>query len=68
MSQSNRKLTGTVLTLIVLVVYAWLATLLYERWLTGAPAPLLLVYFAVAGLLWAAPVSLIIRWMAKPDA
>ncbi len=67
MTQSNRKLAGTVLTLVVLVVYVWMATALYEQLLTGAPAPLLLVYFAVAGLLWAAPVSVIIRWMARPD-
>ena len=28
---------------------------------------LLLLYFAVAGLLWAWPISYIIRWMARPD-
>jgi len=27
----------------------------------------LLAYFVVAGLLWALPISFIIRWMARPD-
>jgi uncharacterized protein DUF2842 len=67
MTQSTRKLLGTVLTLVVLVLYIWLATLVYEAFLTGAPPFSLLAYFIVAGLLWAAPVSFIIRWMAKPD-
>ena len=67
MNQSTRKLLGTVLTLVVLVVYAWLATLLYEHFLTGAPPLALLAYFIVAGLAWGIPISFIIRWMARPD-
>ncbi|HTJ59417.1 MAG TPA: DUF2842 domain-containing protein [Devosiaceae bacterium] len=67
MTQSTRKLLGTVLTLIVLVVYAALATAIYMQFLTGAPTWALLIYFAVAGLCWAAPISLVIRWMARPD-
>lgn len=67
MTQSTRKLLGTVLTLIVLAAYAWLATLVYERFLTGAAPLALLAYFIVAGLFWAVPVSFIIRWMARPD-
>jgi hypothetical protein len=67
MTQSTRKLLGTVLTLVVLVAYAWAATSIYTAFLTGEPALLLLAYFAVAGLLWAVPVGFIIRWMARPD-
>jgi hypothetical protein len=67
MTQSTRKLFGTILTLVVLVVYAWLATAIYLTFLTGAPQAVLLVYFAVAGLCWAIPISFVIRWMAKPD-
>ena len=67
MNQSMRKLAGTVLTLIVLVLYSWLAMLLYEHFLTGAPPLVLLAYFVVAGLSWAIPISFIIRWMARPD-
>lgn len=65
--QSNRKLAGVVLTLVVLVVYLGLATALYLALLTNLPSWLLLIYFAIAGLGWAIPVGLIIRWMAKPD-
>jgi len=67
MTQSTRKLIGTVLTLVVLVLYAGLATAIYTSFLEGAPNWLLLLYFAVAGLLWAVPIGLIIRWMVKPD-
>jgi hypothetical protein len=67
MTQSTRKLVGIPLTLIVLVVYAGLATMLYMQFLTGATEWVLLVYFSAAGLLWAVPVSFIIRWMARPD-
>ena len=51
MTQSTRKLIGTVLTLVVLVLYAGLATAIYTSFLEGAPNWLLLLYFAVAGLL-----------------
>lgn len=67
MTQNNRKLVGVVLTLVVLVVYVGLATALYVAFLTALPSWLLLIYFAVAGLGWAIPVGMIIRWMAKPD-
>ena len=67
MTQSTRKLVGTVLILLSIVIYAWLATSLYAQFLTGAASWLLLVYFAVAGLLWVLPAMFIIRWMAKPD-
>jgi uncharacterized protein DUF2842 len=67
MTQSTRKLLGTILTLVVLVLYAWAATQIYASLLTGAPPLLLLAYFAIAGLLWAVPISFIIRWMARPD-
>ena len=67
MTQSTRKLAGTVLILLSIVVYAWLATSIYAAFLTAASNWLLLLYFAVAGLLWVLPAMLIIRWMAKPD-
>jgi ABC-type sugar transport system permease subunit len=67
MTQSTRKLVGTFLTLIGLVVYCGLAISLYSALLTNAATPVQLIYFAVAGLGWALPTGLIIRWMAKPD-
>ena len=67
MTQSTRKLVGTLLTLAVLIAWAGVATAIYVTWLTGLPSPVLLAYFALAGLGWALPVARIIRWMARPD-
>jgi hypothetical protein len=67
MTQRHRKLVGVLLTLLVLIVYVGLATAIYVAFLTGLDQRLLLIYFAVAGLGWAVPVGLIIRWMARPD-
>jgi hypothetical protein len=67
MTQSTRKLVGTLLTLVVLIAWAGMATAIYVTWLTGLPSPVLLAYFAIAGLGWALPVARIIRWMARPD-
>ncbi|HEV7719356.1 MAG TPA: DUF2842 domain-containing protein [Arsenicitalea sp.] len=67
MTQSTRKLIGTVLTLVVLVAWLVAATGVYLQFLTGAPTPVLLIYFVVAGLLWCVPTAWIIRWMAKPE-
>ncbi|MDR3470210.1 MAG: DUF2842 domain-containing protein [Devosia sp.] len=67
MTQSTRKLIGTVLILLVLVVYAWIAMEFYARFLTGLPQLGQLAYFVIAGLLWALPAGAIIRWMVRPD-
>jgi hypothetical protein len=67
MTQRHRKLIGVFLTLLVLIVYVWLAIAIYVTLLTGIGQWLLLLYFAVAGLAWAIPVGFIIRWMARPD-
>lgn len=68
MTQSNRKLLGTFIVLITLVVYAGIAVAIYDRFLTGMPQLVLLPYFVVGGLGWGLPVAFIIRWMSKPDA
>jgi hypothetical protein len=67
MTQRHRKLVGVCLTLLVLLVYVGLATAIYVTFLIGIDQWVLLLYFAVAGLGWAIPVGLIIRWMARPD-
>ncbi|HEY8596714.1 MAG TPA: DUF2842 domain-containing protein [Devosiaceae bacterium] len=68
MTQSQRKFVGVILTLVVLVAYAALASALFTEFLTGLPTWAQLVYFAVAGLGWTVPAMAVIRWMAKPDA
>lgn len=66
MTQSHRKLLGTVLLLGSLFPYIAAATLIYEGWLTGLPWYLLIVYFCAAGLGWFYPASVIVRWMSRP--
>lgn len=67
MTQNSRKLIGTVLTVVVLIAYVVLATSLYMWAMADLPTWALLIYFAVAGIGWALPAGLIIRWMSRPD-
>lgn len=67
MTQRNRKLFGTILMVLLIVVYSALATALYLALFTGAPPWVLILYFAIAGLGWGIPAAGIIRFMARPD-
>jgi len=67
MSQSTRKLLGTVLILISLVVWSALGMWIYMSFLGAAAWWLLIGCFAVMGTSWFYPATWIIRWMAKPD-
>lgn len=67
MRQRMRKLAGTMLLLLSVVLYSAVAMAVYAGFLIGAPWWVLIAYFAVAGSLWFFPASWIIRWMAKPD-
>jgi hypothetical protein len=62
-----RKLIGTVVLLVFLVLYIWLAAALGSGRIVEAPALLQAAYFLVAGLLWVIPAGLLIRWMQRPD-
>ncbi|RYE85709.1 MAG: DUF2842 domain-containing protein [Hyphomicrobiales bacterium] len=68
MTQSTRKLIGTILTLLSIVVWCVLVSAIYMSWLSAAPWWALILFFAVAGAAWFFPAAWIIRWMAKPDA
>ena len=67
MSQTLRKLTGTVVLIILVVVYALVATAIAAARLADAPAWQHLMYFLVTGLLWVLPAMAVISWMLKPD-
>ena len=67
MTQRNRKLIGTILTLGSIVVWCILAGAIYANWLGTAPWWALIAFFAVAGGLWFFPAAWIIKWMARPD-
>lgn len=67
MNESTRKLVGTVLVLVSIVVYSIVAGAIYANFLAGAPWWALIVFFAVAGALWFFPATWIVRWMSRPD-
>ena len=68
MTQSTRKLLGTVLILLSLVVWSVLGMWIYMSFLGAAAWWLLIGCFAVMGMSWFYPATWITRWMAKPDA
>ncbi|RYE49677.1 MAG: DUF2842 domain-containing protein [Hyphomicrobiales bacterium] len=67
MTQSTRKLLGTVLILASLVIWSVLGMWIYMSFLGAAVWWLLIGFFAVMGMSWFYPATWIIRWMAKPD-
>jgi hypothetical protein len=67
MSARTRKLIGTVLLLVFLALYAWLAASIGAGRITLAPAWAQFAYFLAAGLAWVIPAGLLIRWMQRPD-
>jgi hypothetical protein len=67
MTVRARKLIGTVVLLLFLIVYAWVAAAIGSGRITEAPAYVQFAYFLVAGLLWVIPAGLLIRWMQRPD-
>lgn len=66
MTQSIRKLLGTILMLVLLVVYPLLAMGIYAGYFAEMPWWFAVGYAAVVGLFWAVPAGLLIRWMVRP--
>ena len=67
MTQSIRKLIGTLIFVFVLLVaYPLLAAEIYATWLSTAPWGIAIGYALVVGLLWALPAMVVIRWMSRP--
>ena len=67
MHARTRKLVGTIVLLVFLAVYAWLAVVIGAGRITLASHWAQLAYFVAAGLLWVVPAGLLIRWMQRPD-
>lgn len=69
MTQRQRKLTGTLLLILFITVYALLAlavaVVLQVRHANGFVE---FAYYVIAGLLWVLPAGWLIKWMAKPDS
>ncbi|MBP1850662.1 DUF2842 domain-containing protein [Rhizobium halophytocola] len=61
-----RKFIGTILIILLVVVYAMLATTIAVARLGDQPWWVHLLYFILTGLLWVLPAMGIIKWMAGP--
>ncbi|MFL0694852.1 MAG: DUF2842 domain-containing protein [Agrobacterium tumefaciens] len=59
-------LIGTILIILIVSVYALLATTIATATLATAPWWAHLLYFLLTGLLWVIPAMLVIKWMAGP--
>ena len=67
MPKTLRKLIGTVLIIVLVLAYAFLATMIASATLGRAHWSVHLLYFFVSGLLWVLPAMWIIKWMHKGD-
>jgi hypothetical protein len=61
-----RKLIGTLLIIVLVILYALVATTIASYRLGQSPWWVHLIYFAGTGLLWIIPAMFIIRWMERP--
>jgi len=61
-----RSFIGTILIILIVSIYALLATTIATATLATAPWWAHLLYFLLTGLLWVIPAMLVIKWMAGP--
>ncbi|MBO6814309.1 MAG: DUF2842 domain-containing protein [Rhizobiaceae bacterium] len=67
MNQRTRKLIGTVLIVLIAILYALVATTIAAAKLSEAGGWIHMIYFLATGILWIVPAMFIINWMLKPD-
>jgi hypothetical protein len=60
-----KKLIGTVLLVLLVCVYALVATAIATARLADAPGWAQALYFMVTGILWVVPAMFIISWMVR---
>ena len=68
MSQSRRKLIGTVVMLVFVCVYALVAMALAQGRITEAPKLVQTVAYVALGLGWVLPLLPLIKWMERKDS
>ena len=61
-----KKFIGTILIVILVVLYALIATTIATYRLAESPWWVHLLYFLLTGIFWIVPAMIIIRWMEKP--
>ena len=68
MTMRTRKLIGTILLLLLIVVYSLGAmAVAMVLQMQNANKIIELIYYLVAGTLWVIPAAIIIKWMQKWD-
>jgi predicted membrane channel-forming protein YqfA (hemolysin III family) len=67
MSQSHRKLIGTVVILVFVCVYALVAMALAQGRITEAPKLVQTFAYIALGLGWILPLLPLIKWMERKD-
>jgi RsiW-degrading membrane proteinase PrsW (M82 family) len=68
MGTRTRKLVGSVVMIVLVIVYALTAMALAQGRITEAPPWAQVVLYALIGLLWIVPAMVLIRWMEKPGS
>ena len=67
MTQSHRKLIGTVVIIAFVCVYALVAMALAQGRITEAPKLVQTIAYITLGLAWVLPLLPLIRWMERKD-
>jgi len=68
MRRRTRKLIGTVVMLVFVILYSLAAMSIVQGRLQDAEKLWQSVYYLVAGLAWILPLMPLIRWMERPDS
>jgi Protein of unknown function (DUF2842) len=68
MPDTLRKIIGTILLVVLVLVYALVAVTIASATLGTSPWYIHLLYFFLTGFLWVLPAMLIIKWMHRPPA
>lgn len=67
MTMRMRKLVGTIVLLVFIILYAFAAMLAAIVLQVNGSKLVEVVYYFVAGLAWLPPAAFIIWWMQRPD-
>ena len=67
MSSSSRKMIGTVLLIILILVYAFAIMLIGTLVIDDLSGLAELLFYLAAGCLWALPAMVLLKWMLKSD-
>jgi len=68
MRRRARKLIGTVVIMVFVLIYGPIAMALAESRILEAHQAVQVVAYIILGLAWIIPILPLIRWMERPDA